>query len=394
MLNKILSASNEPLFNAATILLIFLAFVGSVLFVTILKKIYYYFRWHKRYYIVPRVGIKGITNVAMTIALSVAIILLLTVLTSGFLGIVFRAYPGWRVAIEQFLIQLGGLIFGPIIGAIIGALTDLLTIALTSGVFHYGYFFTCLICGIIAGIIKAIISFAKKDTVKFTIYSTIVILVLLVICSIYIFFQNYTLFEITLFSIAIQFSKLQLIVIVCAGAIFFVLIQWLLIFFLKHENFKLVMLMIKYNIYFKAHTDYYKWGMKNSSNRTKVSLNQARWFFKNSKRMNALSEQIANRKDLISKHLSKNNWIDTFIPVLSLAIISQIISNCILLPYFDINFSTFGFDYWLAFRTILFIPLLIFNLLIIFPTYKIVSKLVQYDYQSDIIENRDLPFME
>ncbi|MCF0227461.1 MAG: hypothetical protein HUJ52_01435, partial [Malacoplasma sp.] len=133
--------------NSFTVPLIFIAFLFVVLIVSIVKKLYYRFRWHKRYYIIPRVGIRGITSIAMTIALTVAIILVLAFLTAGLLAILFRAYPGWRIVIEQFLIQLGGLLFGPYIGLIIGALTDLLTVALTSGMFHYGYFIICMAYG-------------------------------------------------------------------------------------------------------------------------------------------------------------------------------------------------------------------------------------------------------
>jgi hypothetical protein len=38
--------------------------------------------------------VNGITNVAMIIAIAIAIIILLTTITAGLAGILFRAYPG------------------------------------------------------------------------------------------------------------------------------------------------------------------------------------------------------------------------------------------------------------------------------------------------------------
>ena len=93
----------------------------------------------KRFYILPKVGIKGIASIAMVIAISISIIILLTVITADIMGVVFRAWPGTRITIEGMLIKIGGLMFGPFLGIFIGALTDLLSVALTAGVFHYGY---------------------------------------------------------------------------------------------------------------------------------------------------------------------------------------------------------------------------------------------------------------
>jgi hypothetical protein len=84
--------------NASKELSDVLAIFGSfllVIFVSLFcKKIYYRLVYRKRYFIFPKMNTKGITNTAMTIAIATAILLLLTIISSGLLGVLFRAYPG------------------------------------------------------------------------------------------------------------------------------------------------------------------------------------------------------------------------------------------------------------------------------------------------------------
>ena len=126
--------------NPMFAVLVFLAFFLATLVVEIIKKIYYYFKSKKRYYVFPRPSVQGIANIAMTIALSVAVLMILTFVTSNLFSVLFRAFPGSRITIEGILIKIGGLLYGPFIGMFIGGLTDLFSILLTAGVFHYGYF--------------------------------------------------------------------------------------------------------------------------------------------------------------------------------------------------------------------------------------------------------------
>ncbi|WEK83274.1 MAG: hypothetical protein L3I91_01045 [Mycoplasma sp.] len=394
MLNLLGMDENKPLFSSLTVILTFLAFAGSILLISIIKKIWYYFRWHKRYYLVPRVGIKGITNVAMTIALSVAIILLLTVLTSGFLGIVFRAYPGWRVNIEEFLIQLGGLLFGPVIGLFIGGLTDLLTIALTSGVFHYGYFFVCLSYGVLAGLIKSITNWVKNDTTKFLFIGTIVSAVLTVLFSLFVAFQPMDTFTIEFLSTGLTFNKLALITFVGCVTVFFIVILWLLMFFMRRQKIAYLNLMIRYNIRYKWIKSFHKFKMLYGGNQSQAALKHARWLAKNYKKISKIETKIFAKTNQWEQQKVKLSWIDSLIPVVILSVITQIVTNCFLLPHFDPDFSTIGFSTWLAFRSLIYPAIIIFDLLIIFPTYRVVNKLVKYDYQNDVLENRERAFME
>jgi hypothetical protein len=75
-------------------LLIFASFFITVIFVITIKKIYYRFRFNRRVYIFPRINVKGIANIAMVISIAIAILLLLTFISAGLLGVLFRAYPG------------------------------------------------------------------------------------------------------------------------------------------------------------------------------------------------------------------------------------------------------------------------------------------------------------
>jgi hypothetical protein len=197
-----LTSSEQVPIDGPKIILIFVAFVGAVLLILIAKKIYYYIRYRRRYYIFPKINTTGISNTAMVISISVTIILLLTVLSAGAMGIFFRVYPGWRVTIEGILIKIGGLLFGPIIGLFIGALTDILTVALTAGMFHYGFFIIALAYGFFSGIIRVFINICKKNTALFVFLVTLLAIAVSAVASVYIMvtFDVYTL---TLFTVEI-----------------------------------------------------------------------------------------------------------------------------------------------------------------------------------------------
>lgn len=118
--------------NSWQSILIFLAFLIVFIIFTVIKKIYYSIRFQKRFYIIPKTSVKGISNIAMVISISVAVIILLTVLSANTASVIFRAWPGTRVTLEGILVKIGGLLFGPILGIFIGAMTDLLSVAMTA----------------------------------------------------------------------------------------------------------------------------------------------------------------------------------------------------------------------------------------------------------------------
>ncbi|GHU49863.1 hypothetical protein FACS189459_2580 [Bacilli bacterium] len=177
---------NSALLSTNQIILTFIAFFCVFFFALILKKIYYRFVNKKRYFLFPKLDIKGITSVAMIISITVAVLLLLIGISGGFMGIIFRSYPAFRVTIEGILIKIGGLIFGPVIGIFIGALTDLLSIFLTAGMFHYGYFFAAICFGFFSGIINTLLTVSKFNMTKFMAFSMAFIGVCLASCCLFI----------------------------------------------------------------------------------------------------------------------------------------------------------------------------------------------------------------
>jgi hypothetical protein len=80
--------------DSQTLLIIFVIVLASVIGFMILIKIFYWVRYRKIYYIFPKIDTRGISNSAMVIAISISIILLLTVLSAGVMGVFFRMYPG------------------------------------------------------------------------------------------------------------------------------------------------------------------------------------------------------------------------------------------------------------------------------------------------------------
>jgi hypothetical protein len=93
-MNVIKTSQADSLISANMMVLIFFGIIVFTIAILLLKKIYFYVKYRKTYYIFPKIDTKGIANIAMVIAISVAVILLLTVLTAGLLGVMFRVYPG------------------------------------------------------------------------------------------------------------------------------------------------------------------------------------------------------------------------------------------------------------------------------------------------------------
>ncbi|MGL4647392.1 MAG: hypothetical protein ACRCVI_01565 [Mycoplasmoidaceae bacterium] len=312
--------------------MIFLSFLSVIIFITIIKKVYYRFRYKKRYYIMPRTNIKGISYIAMVIALSIVILLLLTIITSNLLAVVFRAFPGTRITLEGILIKIGGLLFGPFIGMFIGGATDLLTIALTAGVFHYGYFIGAITYGLLGGLIRSLVNFSKRKEWKFALYSSLsIILVSFFISMYFAFFQegayNFTL-TISLLSYDIEIKIWHIILMICATATLGIILIMTLFFASKRSTKKLI----------------------------------------------------------------KDQFM-SFCPVVSLVFISEIFVNLFMLPVFDVDLSTLGYPQWIAIRGLLFIPLVFANTIIVWPIYKIVYPLIGYEYENDIVEDLKVPLI-
>jgi hypothetical protein len=73
--------------------IIFFCCVGCYILFLLVKKTYLYFKYRRILFIFPKLNSKGIANISMVIAISIAIITLLIVLSSGIFGVLFRVYP-------------------------------------------------------------------------------------------------------------------------------------------------------------------------------------------------------------------------------------------------------------------------------------------------------------
>lgn len=320
------NSASASLLNSIDMILIFVAFFASVLFCSGVKKAYYHFFKKKKYYIFPKTSVKGISAIAMTVALSVAVLILVTIITSNAMAILFRAFPGTRITIEAILIKIGGLLFGPFIGMFIGGITDLLTIALTAGIFHYGYFIAALTFGLIGGLVRTIINYSKNNTFKLTVMSTVSLAIMCISVILFMYFTIPVDLEIN-FTFIINFSFYSWHFMVFIAVL--TIIAILMIFF---------------------------------------------FYFVSNK----------NKKGWCARHIT------TFIAVITLVFLTEIFVNIFMLPVFDADLSTLSYFQWIAIRSLLFVPMIIFNILVIWPIFEIVKPLVKYDYMDDVLDSGDL----
>lgn len=344
---EILNSSNTPTFRPIDAVSIFIAFFAVLVLVTLLKKVFYYIKFKKRYYVFPRPSIQGIANIAMVTALSVAVLLLLTFITSNAFSVLFRAFPGSRVTIEGILIKIGGLLFGPFIGMFIGALTDLLSIIMTAGIFHYGYFIAAIGYGLFAGLVKSIFSYSKKSNSVFALVATIImVLICIAAISFTYLYVSPSGFNQSIIPIPIlQSISRQYIVYIFAG-------------------FSTIVLLIIWISFFVS----------------KILQN------KKEKRQD--KQKHFNRKQI--KKLDKNYFIN-FTLVLMCASVSEMVINVMLMPAFDADLSTLQYGDWFTIRILLFFPMILFNFIIIYPVYTIVWPLVKWDYKKELVEDYKIP---
>lgn len=318
-------------------ILVFVAFLIILFTVAILKKIYYRIRHKKRFYIIPRVSVKGIANIAMVIAISITVIMLLTIITADLFNVVFRAWPGTRVTIEGILIKIGGLLFGPFLGIFIGGMTDLLAVAMTAGVFHYGYLIAAMAYGLIAGVIREIFSYAKKKDIRSAIWSTVILAVIEGCVMFFLWWQSgkgIGIYALNFLGLHIEMSGYVMMAIIGSFILLAMVVVWIAFGFRKYQ--------IKKQKSF---------GLVNS----------------------------------------KSNWYPTFVVVLVAVVICDALINVLMMPSFDAQLSSLGYVQWVAIRAVIFIPEILLNLLIIFPIFKIVVPLINYDYRQDLVEDRNVP---
>lgn len=370
------------------LLISFFALLGGFILILIIKKIFYYTKYKKKYYIFPKINANGIANTSMIIAISIAVIILLTTLSSGLMGIFFRVYPGWRATIEGILIKIGGLLFGPILGILIGAITDILTIALTSGMFHYGFFVICLAYGFFAGLIRIIINVSPKNLFLYILSISSICIVISTLCSLYLFFQYPDGYNISLFSQTFPIPNWLLMVVFIGVQGFFLLLLWFLFLVFEFDLFKINLSTFYLNInYFNKRNKFIKKILhkKNIEINQKKLLNyESKKYFKYKDHINLLNTRI---EVFNKKKFNKHSWLYCFIPIHMLICICEPIVEIIMMPLFDTELGGgIPMEYWIAFRMLFLIIINFINLLVVYPIYKTIIKLIKYDYTTDVIK--------
>ncbi|MDE5767422.1 MAG: hypothetical protein K2H56_02625 [Malacoplasma sp.] len=335
------------MFEPTSAILVFLAFFIVTTAVASLKKVYFFFRFKKRYYVFPRPSIQGIANIAMVIALSVAVLLLLTFVTSNAFSVLFRAFPGSRVTIEGILIKIGGLMFGPFIGTFIGALTDLLSILMTAGIFHYGYFISAMAYGLMAGLIRTIFSFWKQNKTWYATVATLISGLTFFFTSLFIFLikQNEGGFTHSILPFNPEIIPSDLLITIFGGFTILLIIGiWILCLFSNK---------------------YRKW-----------------------------KNQITFRKNESIKPNKKpvKSYFNNMCLILMCALTTEVLINVLLMPSFDADLSTLGYDNWFLIRFTIFIPMIAFNFIIIYPVYVVISPIINWDYRKELSEDYKIPF--
>ncbi len=309
-------------------ILIFIAFFIVLIVVSLIKKLYYWIRYRKRFYIIPRVSVKGISVIAMVISISIVIIMLITIASADLMSVVFRAWPGTRVTIEGILIKIGGLLFGPFIGMFIGGMTDLLTVALTAGVFHYGYLIASMAYGLIGGMIRSIFNFSRKRYSIFGLYGTIFTIVIAAAIGLFLHFGlTENVLNVSMFGFDLDIPKSLMIGLIVGFMLSSVIVIWL-----------------AYVV-------------------QKVQL----------------------------KKNPKSNWFSVFAPTLVAVLLCEVVVNILMMPSFDTQLTTLSYVQWVTIRSLLLIPMVIINMVIIYPIFKVVVPLVNYDYSKDLVESSKVP---
>lgn len=427
--------------------ILFFVFFGLVLLLLIGKKLYYRIYLKRKFDIIPRANTKGITSIGMTVALSIAVLMLITIITADIASVIFRAWPGTRIILEGILIKIGGMLFGPIIGMCIGAATDFLTISLTGGVFHIGYFISAIFFGLIGGIIKYIVDISNKKEIRFCIYSTILIGVSWIVSFLMIYFisgnQNwYKLFSFSFLNIDIDLRLWSLILIFSIFVVLTIAFVWAMYFYrwMHYKSSQRGKLLEEYNESRISNIDLIrvnKYKIKKickekiSSNGIKVlslisstdgidstAINEYyacdlthnieelvtlnlidkkdnKYSLSNTFNTSLLScekrgmfERIWEKRYQLSKKTKffsgQKKWFMSFMPVFVCIVLSELVVNIVMIPSYDAMLSTLPYETWLLIRILLFVPMVLINLIIIFPIFKIITPNVNIQITDDI----------
>ncbi|MDC4162987.1 Asp-tRNA(Asn)/Glu-tRNA(Gln) amidotransferase subunit GatC [Mycoplasma bradburyae] len=338
---------------------VFAIIIGLVILLALAKKTYYFLFQKKRYYTIPRFSVIGMTNVAMVIAIAVAIILLISAITGGLASILFRVYPGTRVSIETILVKISGLLFGPIIGMISGIIIDLLAVTLSAGFFHYGYFVVAILTGMLSGMIRSLLTTSKYS--KYRNFSLSIYLSLLVILS----FLVTTFLISSMPEISVNKGFDLSIPGISQTKLSSVAFTWIILGF---GIGIIAFVWITFLIY------------------KLTSLNN----------VNALSgfthkrEIHCNHKHIITIDARKN-WYSSLISLVCLAGVNAVLVNLFFLPIFDKEITGQPYPFWISIRLIANPALFLIDIIVIYPVIMIIQPIMKYNYEDELTEDLNTP---
>ncbi|MGL4948042.1 MAG: hypothetical protein ACRC42_01510 [Mycoplasma sp.] len=314
--------------DISLVLLVIFSFIGLIFAFLLSKKLYFRYIKKKRYFIFPKVSTRGIANIGMILALSISVILLLILVTANMASMVFRLWAGTRIIIEGILIKIGGLLFGPIIGMCLGAAVDLLTITYSGGLFHFGYFLSAILFGMMGGLIRMLMVSNKDKQFRFVLMANIVTAFAIAISLVPILLNPLDSYSFTLMNFTIKMTR--------------DLVLGLLVIF------PAVGMGIIWGCYFL-------------------------------------------QKYQLKKKPDSKPWFKSFAPVFITILITEIVINVVIMPFFDAQVSTLGYEAWVAIRLALLIPMVLLNCIVIIPVFKIVNPILTYRYDEDLVEDLSEP---
>ena len=383
ILNMTLVSQKDNIISSSQIIILTISFIFLAFIFGLLRKLFYYVFLKKRIYLFPRISTKGISNIAMVISISISCIIILIFLTGGAFGVLFRAYPGWRINIETMLIKTGGLLYGPIVGLFIGAMTDFLTIVITASSFHYGYFIVCILCGLISGLLNQLWRLSLKNKLAFCIASTVICALLCALFQVYVWQLPIT---IEIFEwITVDKSIIMWILLSLFFAV--ILLIWGAYLFDSANRIKRDYLLHKYNKKIKLPIHNH---LLISTNRQSFSNWHFEFYSNNLVWITNLKQKLSVLEDTLKKP-QKSSTFACFVSVLLMVVVVESIINVVIVPCFDAEFSVYPFQYWFILRILLLFILIPLNIFVIYSVFKIIISMTHFDTQDNNIFIKSKP---
>lgn len=354
---------------------------AAIVLILFIKKLFFRFVLKKQLYIFRTDSIKSITNIAMIIATAVGILLILSILTSGLLGILFRAYPGWRAVIQNILIKLGGLFFGPIIGMFVGGTTDLLCVFMTGGVFHYGFFLCSVFYGALSGLVH-LVFFSSKKRLLLTNTIFTCLISLMYVGSIYFLLTRSHLdagYSLTILNINIHLTSWAMCLVVGATYAIILLICWIVTIVYYRKSFYSMRYRIFYDPHFSIYNSAIRKKLSDGENTQQAANDHLKWLTKNANRWLRF-KKIMKTSDYDLHDNPHSRTLSCLVLILLCILLCDGCASTFLLPVFDFKINpSIVFPSWIALRELTLPFIIVINVIVLFPTYRLLSGIIKYN---------------